>query len=180
MVTENTLRVVLLNMIILRENEKILRVVRRHRSTLTGAFGLPLLALALVIVVRSSFKFNFFGYPWQVIGALAGLSVIYISAKTLIWRRNALIITNQRIVHYSQTGLFKARMREIGYEDIADLVVQKKGLAALVGDRGALMLTTTARQRIAMDDIASPDAVVELINKMRRSSAGTKSDVTAP
>lgn len=167
-------------MITLRENEKLLRTVRRSRSVLLNAAVLPVLAFALVWVLKGPFQFSFFGYLWQAVAALAVLSALYVAVKALIWNRNALLITNQRVVHYAQEGLFSARMREALLGDITDVVVRKKGLSALFGDRGTLILTTVGKQRVSFPDVNAPDAIVELINKLRGAARTPGTDAQNP
>jgi hypothetical protein len=170
-VTENILRTDLLNMISLRENERIVRILRRHSFGLLGAGLLPVLAFLTAGALRTFYQFNFFGYAWQVFAGLAVVSALYVSGKYLIWKRNAFILTDQRVVQHVQKGLLSAQVREVEYGNIADMVVRKRGLSALFGDRGTLVLTTDTGQRIVAEDIASPGKIIELINQLRRRSA---------
>ena len=155
--------------IILRQNEKLIKAVRRHKLFLLPVFfGWPLIIVAL-FAVRYVVNFNFFGYwGWTLTFALlmVALTIFY---KYYIWRNKALIITNQRVVENEQRGFFSKTVTELLYRDIREISYSKDGMNASVYDYGDLKMRTAADSDIIIEKIAEPDETVELINQMRQS-----------
>lgn len=168
-------------MINLRENEKILRIVRRNLTVLSGSFLLPVAAIALFAVVRIYFpQFTFFGYPWQVLLVVLGLGFVLVLSRLYIWRGNALIFTDQRVVQHVQSGLLKSKFRELLYRDIVQVEFRRKGLSSLTRGSGTVILGTGGKERIMLDRVADPESVVELVNSIRQSVPVSSPEQTEP
>ncbi|MEX1064148.1 MAG: PH domain-containing protein [Candidatus Paceibacterota bacterium] len=158
--------------IILRQNEKLIKAVRKHRSSLmTAVWGWPLLVIGLA-VIRSYLNFDFFGY-WQWVLVFSILIVaIIILAKYYIWRMNTLIITNQRIVENKQHGIFSKTVTELLYQDISEISYSKKGINASLNNFGDITIRTMSESEIIVEKISSPEKVVDMINQTRQHFAG--------
>lgn len=152
---------------VLRENEKLIEVVRRHKSSLGGTWSLSAGLMFLFLFVLFYLKFNFFGYGWQVFGIL----VLILSAASLykfyVWKNDVLFITNQRVVRNEQAGLFHKIVTEILYRDIHEIIFNKKGLSSIVNNYGNLVIRTPSENKIVFEKIPDPEKVVEIINKTR-------------
>lgn len=134
-------------------------------------FSWPLLIIAM-LSARYWLDFNFFGY-WGWSLTLAVLIVILVILyRYFIWRNNALIITNQRIVENEQHGFFSKTVTELLYRDIREISYSKEGMNASLYDYGDLKMRTAADSDIIIEKIAGPDEVVELINKIRQTFSG--------
>ncbi|MEK7121250.1 MAG: PH domain-containing protein [Patescibacteria group bacterium] len=153
----------------LRENEILIKIIRRHASTLYGPFSLAGGILLAYFLVVYYFQFNFFGYGWQVFGTLILALAPFIIYKTYIWRKNAFLITNQRLVNNEQSGLFSRTVTEVMYEDVNEIVFKQKGLSAAVSNYGTLVIRTPSESQIIFEMIPEPEKVVELINKAKNS-----------
>lgn len=142
--------------------------MRRHKIFLIPAFFTwPLLIVGL-LGVRYLLAFDFFGYwSWVLILALFSV-VLTILHKYYIWRNNALIITNQRIVENEQLGFFYKTVTELLYRDILEISYDKHGMSASLYDYGDLKIMTAANKQLVIMNIADPDETVELINKIRQ------------
>ena len=162
--------------IILRQNEKLIKVVRRHMMFLVPVFfSWPLVIIGLVLV-RYVFDFNFLGYwGWILIFAvlLVALIILY---KYFIWRNSALIITDQRVVENEQRGFFSKTVTELLYRDIREISYSKEGVNASIYDYGDLKMRTAADSDIIIEKIAEPDETVEIINQIRRDGKLSESD----
>lgn len=152
---------------ILREGEKLVAVIRRHKSSLSGSFSLSALLISVLLFILLYFKFNFFGYGWQVFYVTLLVVVLLDVYKFNVWRNNVLLITNQRIVKNDQRGLFNRAVTEILYSDIHEIIFKKKGFASVINNYGTLIIRTPSDTKIIFNKIPDPEKVVEIINKTR-------------
>lgn len=156
--------------IILRENENLIKSVRQHKMFLMPAiFGWPWLVVGLALI-RYFVGFNFFGYWLLVLAASIVIVLLIILYRIFIWKRNALIITDQRMVENEQLGLFSKTVTELLYEDVRQISYDKHGMNASLYDFGDIKIRTASDSEIVLEKIAEPDEVVEIINNIRRGS----------
>ena len=157
--------------IILRQNEELIKVARKHKMFLLPVFFTwPLIVVGLFLA-RYLLNFDFFGY-WSWVLILGVLIVVFIILqKYFIWKNNALIITNQRVIENEQHGFFSKTVTELLYQDIAEITYSKHGMNALLYDYGDLKIRTAVENEIILKKIADPDETVELINNIRQSKA---------
>lgn len=99
------------------------------------------------------------------------LVLLMILYKCYIWRNNALVITNQRLVENEQRGFFSRTVTELLYRDILEVSYDKKGINASMYGYGDLKLRTAAENEIVFEKIPKPDETVEMINKVRQNLA---------
>lgn len=155
-------------MISLRQNENLIKTVRRHWSFLLPAFLLWMLLPLGLLVVRYLTDFNFFDY-WSWVITFASLVVFVILLyKFFLWRNNALIITDQRIIENEQYGFFSKTVTELLYRDIQEISYDKHGLNASLYNYGDVRIRTASENEILVDGIPDPAAVVETINRIRQ------------
>lgn len=159
---------------VLRENEKLIHVVRRHKSSLGGTLSLSAGLMFLFLFVLFYLKFNFFGYGWQAFSVLVFILALVCLYKLYVWRNDALFITNQRIIRNEQVGLFYKIVTEILYEDVHEIIFNKKGFASMVNNYGNLIIRTPSENKIVFEKIPDPEKVVEIINKTRTTHAPPK------
>ena len=159
---------------VLRENEKLIKVIRRHKSSLGGTWSLSAGLVFLFLFVFFYFKFNFFGYGWQAFSVLVFILALVCLAKLYVWKNDALVITNQRVIRNEQSGLFNKTVTEILYQDVHEITFNKKGLASLMNNYGDLIIRTPSEHKIIFEKISDPEKVVEIINQTRTSYAPPK------
>lgn len=174
--TTTIIETILINFLfmVLRENEKLVEVVRRHKSSLSGTLSLSAGLVFLFLFVLFYLKFNFFGYGWQVFSVLVFILALVCLSKLYVWRNDVLYITNQRITRNEQAGLFNKTVTEILYQDVHEITFNKKGLASIVNNYGDLVIRTPSENKIIFEKIPDPEKVVEIINKTRTSHAPPK------
>ncbi|MBI4158447.1 MAG: PH domain-containing protein [Candidatus Yanofskybacteria bacterium] len=151
----------------LRENEKLIKTVRQHRSVVVGAITWSVLFAGLVFWAFLKFKLNIFGYSWEIVIGAAFIAALIILYKLYIWRKNALIITNQRVILNIRQGIFSRTVTEFLYRDIYDISFKQSGLAALINRYGKLIIKTPSGNEITFDKVPSPMKVVDTINEIR-------------
>ena len=156
---------------VLRENEKLIRIIRRHRSSLGGVLSFSAGLVFLFLFALYYIKFNFFGYAWQVFGVFVLVLAGVILSKLYLWRNDVLFITDQRVIRHEQTGLFSKTVTEVLYQDIHEIIFNKKGFASVVNNYGNLVIRTPSDNKIIFEKIPDPERVVEIINKTRLSNA---------
>ena len=154
-------------MITLRENEKLIKTVRQHHSVLVGTTIWPVLLAGLVSWAFLKFKLDVFGYLWEVIIGTVLIATLTILYKIYIWRKNILIITNQRVLLNIRQGALSQTVTELLYRDIYDISFKQVGLSALIYRYGKLIIKTLSGSEISFDKAPSPAKVVEIINKVR-------------
>lgn len=154
--------------IILRQNEELIKVVRKHWMFLMPVFFTwPLIIIGLFLS-RYLLNFGFFGY-WSWVIILGVLVVAFIILqKCFIWKNDALIITNLRVVENEQHGFFSKTVTELLYQDIVEITYSKHGMNASLYDYGDLKIRTAAENEIILEKVAEPDETVELINNIRQ------------
>jgi len=158
--------------IILRENEKLVKVVHVHPVNIIRQFLLwPWIVVALLLV-RYLADFNFFGY-WNFVILIAVLIVaVVVFYKYYIWRANALIITDQRVIENQQQGFFRKTVTELLYNDILQISYSREGMSATFYNYGDLIIRTASNNQIVFEMIPGPDRVVSLINEIRQQKRG--------
>lgn len=154
-------------MIQLRENEKILKIVRQHRSVIAGAISWSILIAGLAAWVFARFDLGTFGYSWEIIAGVMLMTALVILYKIYVWRKNALIITSQRIILHVRQGVFSRTVTELLYRDIYDISFKQVGLLALINCYGKLIIKTPSGSEITFEKVPSPAKVVEMINRVR-------------
>ena len=154
--------------IILRQNENLVKVVRKHVMFLLPVFFTwPLIIIALVLV-RYLAHFDFFGY-WPLVLAFAVLLVLLIVLyRFFIWRMDALIITDQRVVENEQRGFFSKTVTELLYRDILEISYTKEGMVASLYNYGDIKIRTASENELGFEKLPGPAEVVEVINRIRQ------------
>ncbi len=154
--------------IILRQNENLVKIVRKHAIfVLPVFFTWPWLVVALILI-RYLIHFDFFGY-WPPVLAFAVLLVLLVVLyRFFIWRMDALIITNQRVVENEQRGLFSKTVTELLYRDILEISYNKEGMNASLYNYGDIKIRTASENEIVFEKIPNPAGVVETINRIRQ------------
>ena len=110
-----------------KENEEIIKIVRRYPLTCT----FPIL-ITLILVAGSFFFLSLF-FSWGPIGValfltILLLGIIYGTREFVLWYFNAFIITNQRVIDIDQRGFFDRIVSEAPYEKIQDVSYRVKGI----------------------------------------------------
>lgn len=156
--------------IILRQNENLVKIVRKHVMFLLPVFFTWPLIIIVLVLVRHLAHFDFFGY-WPLVFAFAVLLVLLIVMyRFFIWRMDAMIITDQRVVENEQRGFFSKTVTELLYRDILEISYTKEGMTSSLYNFGDIKIRTAAENEIVFEKIPGPAEVVEIINRIRQGS----------
>lgn len=151
----------------LKENEEIVRVIRKHWIT----FSYPALKIFGVLIIPFIFtKFflsSLYGAIFYAIWLLAGF--LYGTYLFLDWYLDSFIITNLRIIDIDQDGLFKRTVSETEFSKIQDVSYSVTGFIATIFKFGTCRVQTAASEhKIGMENISNPQEVQELLVKLQR------------
>lgn len=152
---------------LLKDHEKVIEVVRKHRSAVIQPIVLWTLIASASVYAVARFPQYFFGYDGYVILGVLAVSLSVILYKIFIWRKSKVVITSQRIIIKEQENLFSKTSTELLLRDIAEVGYRQGGVSATMYRFGELFFKTAANSKIVFDKVAKPDAVVEIINHTR-------------
>lgn len=127
----------------LRENEQILSVVERYALTYFWKYPVGL----IILFADSFFMFKLLSFSWwgDVIFVLAMLIGLFIIFRVWFYNHvNIFIITSERIVDVQRSSLFDEVVTSVGYADIKDIAVRKKGVFANVFGYGNIIIQTNS------------------------------------
>lgn len=140
----------------LKENERIVKEIRRYGLTYFWSWLLILLLLATPFF----FIFWLFRHGWwgQLLFAAPVFMALWILLRTLFfWRRNVLVITTRRIVDFDQRGFLDKTISHIAYDQIEDVLGRIKGLGGTIFRYGNLEIQTGAGQiKIVVERVKKP------------------------
>lgn len=147
----------------LRQNEEILGIMRRYSFTL---FWRYLLGLAIMFAV-SFFMFWLFArgwWGWTIYGLGMFTGVFYIFTTWFFSRKNIMIATSERVVDITRLGWFDEIISSVGYSDIKDIFLRKKGILAGIFDYGSVFIETRSKQTmLEAVKVKSPQKCLDII-----------------
>ena len=156
--------------------EHIVFKVRRHLVTLLPAFFIFLLLLALpaalALVIRSVFPGLFessFGFPLLLLFASAYYLSIVLFYYTyfVTFYLDLLVVTNDRLLHIEQHGLFSRTISELDLYKIQDMSSEVHGFFASSFNYGDLLIQTAAAiERFRIDNIPNPEGLRQAIGRL--------------
>ncbi|TSC91557.1 MAG: Uncharacterized protein CEN90_355 [Parcubacteria group bacterium Licking1014_17] len=153
--------------LILRQNEKLIKVTSRHWIFLLPTYIFWILIIVLLFVLRFMTSFDFFGYWNQVVIIAVSLALIMVIYKTFSGGDNVLWLTNQRVVRSERKGMFSRATVELLYKDISEVGYRKEGLMPTVFDYGDVVLRTVSDNPLTIKKVKDPDGITETINRIR-------------
>jgi membrane protein YdbS with pleckstrin-like domain len=100
---------------------------------------------------------------WVLLG-VAGVFLLYLLAKIVVWRSTTLVLTNQRVVY--RTGALRRLGREIPLDRVQDVTYSQSILERMVGAGSLTIESAGAHGDDPFPDIRHPAAVQSLINRL--------------
>jgi len=125
----------------LRPEEEIIKIIRSSPLTEWWKYALGLAFL----VVASFFTFWLFARGWwgQIIFAFGIIAGVYIILRAWFFNyHNYLVVTSDRIADISRASWFEEVVSSIGYHDLKDIVVHRRGVFAAIFNYGTLTVET--------------------------------------
>ena len=141
------------------DDEKIIRVWRRHPVTLLGPVAKILafaaIPAALVLITGPSM----FGSPvlFVLFALILGIVVTFGAYQWVSWYGDVYVLTNYRIIDVEQQGFFNRSFAETTLNNIQDISHQVSGLAATLFDYGTIVVQTAgASPDISLNNVGHP------------------------
>jgi hypothetical protein len=147
-------------------DEKTLFLERRHLRTMAG----PLVLAGLLIAVPFFFLFPLVragGFGMAIFSLLLALGAVYALRVFLVWDSHVLILTNRRLVHVEQTGVWRRQVREMPLSTIEQMTIERRGPGDAMFRTGVLRLRANGHGTIVFAGAIKPEALVEKIEKAR-------------
>lgn len=147
-----------------RPDEKVIRMLRRHKIFFLKPIFYSLIILLLMIV-----PFYFLVLEnWLAIGIVA-LGIILIVGMFwyfyFLWKRDYYILTDQRIIDIDQNALFSRVFNEMPLDKIQDVSSQVVGLLSTVFNFGNVIIKTAGpAEDVVIEMISHPQGVTQEIS----------------
>lgn len=153
--------------ITLKEQERIVRIIKRYGLTLFWNWFFVFVLLA----VPFFFMFWLFRHDWWGITLFVlpiVLSFLLLFKTIFVWQRNILIITTHRIVDIDQKGFFHKEISKIAYDQVEDIFGSIKGFWGTIFRYGNVIIQTgNGKVEVIVDRVKQPVHVQEEIQDMR-------------
>lgn len=159
----------------LQDNERVLRICRRHWIYLWPRIALyALLALvpAIVVAILLSKAGQFEGVAARIFWAATAVYLAYWALRAVLtWYRyhnDIWVITNQRIIDSKKSNPFNLRMSTADLVNVQDMTVERAGVLRTLLDYGDIVCQTAADvQEFRLSGIPDPREVQLLVDRER-------------
>ncbi|HWQ99654.1 MAG TPA: PH domain-containing protein [Candidatus Methylomirabilis sp.] len=164
------------HVLLLKEDESVRGITKRHGLALLPGLGLAL----LLIVAPFFFLFPLFrtGPAGVVVFSVVVLVGIFVAVRSFVmWDGDVFIVTDLRIVDVDQKGLFSRTVSEVKLTDIQDVSWSKSGLIDAVFNVGNLKIQTSSGALvIEAAFIPRPQDLHSLVNDLRHAGRSSVTD----
>lgn len=153
---------------LLKDNEEPIRLVRRHPL----AFFKP--GFWAIILTLLPFFLMFLLFSWGQTGLIIFFILLTIGLFGLIrviilWLKNALLITNQRVILIKQKGFFDKLATETDYQRIEEIAYRIKGFKQTVFRFGSLKIKMINNpDPMLVPGVYRPQQLQQLLLNLRR------------
>ncbi|MEY4744451.1 MAG: hypothetical protein RL272_396 [Candidatus Parcubacteria bacterium] len=149
----------------LKDDEKVLRVVRNYWIVYAPSWALGFLCIAAAFF----FMLPLFKLGWFGLGAFCALNAagLLIAARTyMVWRWNAFVVTTHRVVDVDQRGFFSRTVSEATFDKIQDVSYAIKGVLGTLLRFGTIELQTAGNStNLELQDVRDPKELHHLITE---------------
>jgi hypothetical protein len=145
--------------IALKDMEHIRQVYRQSPFVLVHPLGIS--ALILLLPGYAIFRYGSGISSLRTIFLILCIGVILYSLRIiLIWRLNRYVVTNQRLLHYSQKGLFDQTVTETPHERVLNVSYTSQGIISMIVGYGNVVIQVVGlMEPIIFKNIANPMAI---------------------
>lgn len=162
--------------IALKEYEQIRETYRQSPYTLIH----PMITSFLAIVLPSYaiFKYGSAGPMRTALFIWITLVLLHAGRILLIWWLNTYIVTNKRLLHYAQKGLFDQTVTETPHERILNVSYKTEGIiSTFFGYGNVIVQVVGLMEPIILENIDTPmqikDYLWEMHKRATENTAGT-------
>ncbi|OGZ98823.1 MAG: hypothetical protein A3C07_00620 [Candidatus Sungbacteria bacterium RIFCSPHIGHO2_02_FULL_47_11] len=162
-------------MLQLRDNEKILLVIRKHWFIIASEFVVfvVLLAVPIVFLITTPFLVTRLNLNPTIVNPFVNFSLsLYILVPLayffLMWMDYYLdmwVITNERLIDIEQRGLFNREVSEIPLNRIQDVTIQETGIIETLLHFGTIKIQTAGEREFEICFVPRLDEAKDTILK---------------
>lgn len=161
--------------------EKIFGVFRAHPIALLARLsGYAVCIIVPCFFVFPLFKAGPFGIAFFLLVFLIGAIGAWRAVR--LWDSTALILTDRRLVHVWQRGMWDRQVAEVAFSHVGDVQWEKRGIWSSMWSMGVLRIRTNAGSvpSIAMEHVRHPDRLAHSIQELRGHSAEVEPHTEKP
>ncbi len=159
--------------IALKENERIRQVYRQSPFVLVHPVGLS--AIILIVLGYLMFRFSITGPLRAIIFGAIVIIALHIARVLVIWKLNQYVVTNQRLLHYGQKGLFDQTVVETPHERILNVSYKTEGIISrIVGYGDVVVQIVGLMEPIVLKDIDEPMEIKDYLWELHKRIAKDK------
>ncbi len=152
---------------LLYEDERVIRVIRSHPIAFFWSifFSILFICLAAFFIIPL-FAMGRIGF--SVFGLLVVIGLFLGFRALVMIRHNSFIITDRRLIDWSQRGLFDQEISETLLEDIYDVSHRIKGVLRTMANVGSVrVLSREEGLSFVLYGVKNPQEVRDYINGIR-------------
>jgi uncharacterized membrane protein YdbT with pleckstrin-like domain len=159
----------------LKDMEHIRQVYRQSPFVLIHPVGLS--ALIFIVIGYLGIRFSVEGPLRMVFYAALIATALHMIKVFIIWRRNTYVVTNQRLLIYSQKGLFDQVVVETPHERILNVSYRTEGIvSSMVGYGDVVVQVVGLMEPMILKNIAMPMEIKDYLWEMHKRLAQDKKD----
>lgn len=153
-----------------KQDEHVEAVFRRRRTGLIASLIVATLCIALPFFFL--FSLGRLGVVGVIVFSLLLATGVAIGLRALLlWDANALILTNQRLIHVEQTGLWHRRVQEMAMTNIHETSCESNGVWETIFHTGTLRVRATgAAQEVVVEHLLHPEQARAVIQSLTGAS----------
>lgn len=153
--------------IALKDNERVRQIYRQSPWVLVHPLGLSLVIAGVLIFL--TLRFGATGPLRYILFAIIIFLILRALKVFIIWRLNQYVITNQRILHYWQKGLFDQTVTETPHERVLNVSYKTEGMiSTLIGYGDVIVQVVGLMEPIILKNIDEPMEIKDYLWEMHK------------
>jgi len=159
-------------MIRLSEDEEIIEIIKQSLVSIWYKF------LVGIIFILLPFFLMFYLISQGPVGssvfvAMIALAIFYCYREWYLWSRNAVIVTNLRVIDIDQNGLFHRGVSEVTHQKIQDISYQSQGVMRTIFGIGHILIKTSVPDlKLGIYNVSSIQDVCARLSKTVEEGGG--------
>lgn len=147
----------------LRDGETISAVWRRNPWTMARLYFISLILTLVVFGVFLAFGASL---PTSIaIGLWLVIVPAILGYAWYMWRQNAYVLTNERLIDITQAHPFNRAVAEIPMDIVQDVTYEVRGPVQLVLNYGSVIVQTASYTEVTMSAMTDPQVVQQALLK---------------
>lgn len=155
--------------------EHIRQIYRQSPFVLVHTFVLT--ALAIIIPVYLMIRYSIPSFMNTLLLIVMFFILMHAVRVFIIWRLNRYVVTNQRLINYSQKGLFDQTVVETPHERVLNVSYHTEGIiSTLIGYGDVEVQVVGLMDPIVLKNIATPMEIKDYLWEMHKRLAQDKNN----